>query len=248
MAANKLAKETFLREAMLGEALDHKNIIKVFKTGFESGVFYILMELCAGGSVEKYIGKMRRQIALRRCDLHYPAGTDGLSMRTMPTSASNAAGGRGNPGASYTATSSLLTFSWRTAAPIPQLRSLISDWPKALRRQGFPNTTRTGTVAGTPVFQPRQQIANFKYAKPDVDVWAAAASYYFMLTANLPKDIKGKDIWLAMYTERRSNQAAGFANTRETGRRDRQGLGRNSRYRHQDGSGIEAADRRGAAC
>ena len=64
VAANKLAKDTFLREAMLGEALDHKNIIKVFKTGCESGVFFILMELCQGGSVDKYMERCGGKLPL----------------------------------------------------------------------------------------------------------------------------------------------------------------------------------------
>jgi hypothetical protein len=28
---------------------------------------------------------------------------------------------------------------------------------------------------GTPYFRPRQQVIDYKYAQPDVDVWAAAA-------------------------------------------------------------------------
>jgi serine/threonine protein kinase len=35
---------------------------------------------------------------------------------------------------------------------------------------------------------PRQQVINFKYAKPDVDVWAMAATYYVMLTGHAPRD------------------------------------------------------------
>ena len=37
---------------------------------------------------------------------------------------------------------------------------------------------------------------DYRYAKPAVDVWAAAASYYHMLTGYYPKDFKGQDAFL----------------------------------------------------
>ena len=33
---------------------------------------------------------------------------------------------------------------------------------------------------------PRQQVINFKYAGPEVDVWATAATLYTMLTGGYP--------------------------------------------------------------
>jgi serine/threonine protein kinase len=48
--------------------------------------------------------------------------------------------------------------------------------------------TRTGSVSGTVAFMSRQQIFDYKFAKPDVDVWAMAASLYFMLTGRTPRD------------------------------------------------------------
>src|SRR5436309_11623828 len=43
---------------------------------------------------------------------------------------------------------------------------------KAFDLAGLSGQTRTGTAAGTPKFMPRQQVLNFKYARPEVDVWA----------------------------------------------------------------------------
>ena len=65
---------------------------------------------------------------------------------------------------------------------------------KAFDTAGLSGQTRTGSIAGTLSFMPRQQIVNFKYAKPEVDVWAMAASLYFMLTGTGPRDFpKGED-------------------------------------------------------
>jgi serine/threonine protein kinase len=45
---------------------------------------------------------------------------------------------------------------------------------------------------------PRQQVINFKYAKPEVDVWAAAATLYYILTGTPPRDFTGIDRWLVV--------------------------------------------------
>ena len=69
---------------------------------------------------------------------------------------------------------------------------------KAFDLAGLSGQSMTGSVAGTPVFIPRQQVLEFKYAKPEVDVWAAAASLYYMLTGDLPRDFSDNDIFLAV--------------------------------------------------
>jgi serine/threonine protein kinase len=51
----------------------------------------------------------------------------------------------------------------------------------------------TGEAMGTPAFMPRQQALDFKYARPEVDVWGMAASLYNMLTGAYPKDFIGND-------------------------------------------------------
>jgi serine/threonine-protein kinase len=59
--------------------------------------------------------------------------------------------------------------------------------------------TRTGDVRGTAEFLCRKQVINFKRAGPEVDVWAAAASLYFMLTAATPRDFPDdRDPWLTV--------------------------------------------------
>ena len=43
-------------------------------------------------------------------------------------------------------------------------------------------------------FMPREQLINFKYVKPVSDVWSIGATFYYMLTAQLPRDFpKGRD-------------------------------------------------------
>jgi serine/threonine-protein kinase len=43
---------------------------------------------------------------------------------------------------------------------------------------------------------PRQQVLDFKHAGPEVDVWAAAASLYKLLTGDYPRDFPDdEDPW-----------------------------------------------------
>jgi serine/threonine protein kinase len=72
---------------------------------------------------------------------------------------------------------------------------------KAFDLAGLSGFTQTGDTAGTPEFMPRQQVINFKYAKPEVDVWAAAASLYYMLTGYTPRDFPtgGGDRWYRVW-------------------------------------------------
>jgi serine/threonine protein kinase len=59
---------------------------------------------------------------------------------------------------------------------------------KGFERAGFSGLTLTGASGGTPYFMPREQVLNFKYAKPASDIWSAAATFYNMLTGALPRD------------------------------------------------------------
>ena len=52
VAADEKGKKMFLREASLCEQLNHKNVVKTYQTGCANDVFYILMDLCQGGSAQ----------------------------------------------------------------------------------------------------------------------------------------------------------------------------------------------------
>jgi serine/threonine protein kinase len=74
----------------------------------------------------------------------------------------------------------------------------VSDFglSRAFDLAGLSGLARTGSTAGKPWFMPRQQVVNFKYAGPEVDVWAAAACLYSMLTGATPRDFPSKkDVW-----------------------------------------------------
>ncbi|NCC16097.1 MAG: FHA domain-containing protein [Clostridia bacterium] len=200
VAADEHAKKSFLREAQLGEALTHKNVIRVYKTSCESGAFFILMELCEGGSVDKYMERCGGKLPLDVATYIMLQALDGLEYAHHANISVECEDGIRQatgvvhrdfkPGNIFLADDS----------KYPVAKVADFGFAKAFETAGLSRHTRTGTAAATPVFQPRQQIANYKYAKPEVDVWAAAASYYNMLTGCIPKDVRGKDVWIEMYT------------------------------------------------
>src|ERR1700732_161448 len=69
---------------------------------------------------------------------------------------------------------------------------------KAFAESGLSGGTRTGDVGGTYEFMCRQQVAFYKDAGPEVDVWSLAASLYYLLTACTPRDFGDGDKCLAV--------------------------------------------------
>lgn len=194
-AANERSKEMFLREAFVAGQLNHKNVVRQFNCGRSGDTYFILMEFCRGGSVDKLMerngGKLNIDLATHITlqileGLDYTHNTkvvvtlkDGKNYET-----SGVVHRDFKPGNIF-----LSDDSSRPTAKVADF-----GLAKAFETAGLSGFSRTGDLAGTPVFMPRQQIINYRYSKPAVDVWAAAASYYLMLTGALPKNYQGNDV------------------------------------------------------
>ena len=233
VAADRLAKETFLREALLGEALDHRNVIKVYKTGAESGVFYILMEFCGGGSVDRYIAASGGKLPLDVATYIILQVLDGLEYAHHADVQVKCGPGMQNAKGIVHRDLKPANIFLADSNRYPQAKVADFGLAKAFETAGLSNHTRTGTSAGTPEFQPRQQIKDFRFSKPEVDVWAAAASYYSMLTGCIPKEYKKRrgQVRRHVYGESCADPPAQPANTRTDRGGDRQSAGRDARYR-----------------
>lgn len=175
------ARAAFLREIENNRALRHPNIVRFHDSGSYGASFYLACEFCEGGSLEQLLRERGGTlppdeavpITLQLLDgLHHahtseltPEGARGLVHRDIKPSNVLLAGSR------------------------PRLIK-IGDFglAKAFDRAGLSGLTATGTAAGTVAYMPRVQLVNYKYAKPEVDVWAAAATLYRMLTGAAPRD------------------------------------------------------------
>ncbi len=197
VAADQHGKEKFLREVETMKLLHHKNIVELRDHGCSEGVFYFTLEFCNAGSLDHLVkqhgGKLpvpqAAAIALQildglkyahRADVQVPL-EDGSHLRA-----------KGVVHRDLKPPNILLTSSGKN------VMVKIGDFglSKAFDTAGLSGQTRTGSVAGTPLFMPRQQVLNFKYARPDIDVWAAAACFYHMLTGAFPRDFpSSQDVW-----------------------------------------------------
>ncbi|MEO5358013.1 MAG: serine/threonine-protein kinase [Nitrospirae bacterium YQR-1] len=198
VAVNERSREMFLREVENTKHLKHQNVVQLLDYGNSRGTFYFTLEYCEGGSIDKLMlargGKLdvdeATTLVLQSLDgLHY-AHT--LEIPNVKLADSSIVTLKGLIHRDIKPTNIFLTETGGVRI------SKIADFGlgKAFDAAGLSGYTRTGASAGTPVFMSRQQVINFKYSKPEADVWAMAASFYYMLTGRFPRDFpKGKDPW-----------------------------------------------------
>ena len=211
IAADQNAKKMFLREAKLSEFLVHKNVVRTYQTGCADGIFYILMDLCEGGSVDELMKKHGGRLPFNLATyiiLQVLSGLDYVHNADVETEIRK----RGLFGSGPAKIVSAKGIVHRDFKPGNIFLSDKSDHPvalvadfgmaKAFETAGLTDMSAPGAVKGTVPFMPRQQALDCRYAKPEVDVWAAAASYYNMLTGQFPKNLRpGGNIWQAIVTE-----------------------------------------------
>ena len=207
-ATDEHAKTLFLREASVGKCLKNKNVVRTYQTGSSNGVFYILMDLCEGGSVDDLMIKNGGKLPLELATyiiLQALSGLDYVHNMDIETEIKNGVfGGTKEISAKGVVHRDFKPGNIFLADKSSHPRAMIADFgmAKAFETAGLSNISKSGNVMGTPVFMPRQQALNCKYAKPEVDVWAAAASYYNMLTGQFPKNFRrGVNPWQIIVSE-----------------------------------------------
>lgn len=198
--ADKSTRKKFLREVEISKFLSHPHVVQVLDSGEVKDLLFLVLELCPCGTVndwlkkQKYRGRIPIEIALDIIDqtldaLEY-AHTVEFPSKQLPDGTLKPIQG----------------IVHRDLKPSNILCSTDGDRPiikvadfglaKAFDLAGLSSSgytsergnAETPTVSGTYAFMCRQQVLDFKYAKPEVDVWAAAACLYQMLTGRLPRD------------------------------------------------------------
>jgi len=201
IATNQRAINTFLREVENTKALQHPNVVQFRESGYDNGNFFFTLEYCDGGSVGDLIRQRGGRLLIDEAVSIILQVLDGLEyahnaeIPNVKLTTGSLGKGKGlvhrdlKPGNIFLANIG--------STPIAKLADY--GLAKAFDLAGLSGQTRSGSRAGTPAFMPRQQVINFKYAKPEVDVWASAASLYYMLTGTCPRDFqRGQDPWLVV--------------------------------------------------
>src|SRR5690606_25709833 len=177
-------EQRFVREARLAETLRHRHVVQQLESGRWHGVFYIVTQLCEGGSVADLMRRAGRPLDVRRAVLITAQALDGLAYaHSVPVPVHLAGGG-------VVVATGLVH---RDISPGNLLFTggvvKLADFglAKAFETAGRSGVTSEGTVGGKARFVPRQQVTGFKQARPEVDVWSTAACLYHMLTCEYPR-------------------------------------------------------------
>lgn len=200
VAAMEGAIDLFLRETENTSALHHPHIVELRSFGHFYGNFFFTLEYCNGGSIVNFMQQQGRRLAIDEAVPLILQVLDGLEYAhhaEIPY-VKQADG-------SFVKAKGLVHRDLKPAnifitnvnnKPIAK----VGDYglAKAFDLAGLSNLSMSGTMAGSPAFMPRQQVINFKYAKPEVDVWAAAACLYYMLTGAFPRNFHNTDPFLAV--------------------------------------------------
>ena len=201
VAANQRAVNWFLREIENTKSLRHPNVIQLKESGYANETFFFTLEYCQGGSVIDSMVKrgittlpVDEAVAIILQVLDGLTYTHNAEIPNVKLADGSFGKGRGlihrdlKPGNIF-----LANVGGKQVAK-------IGDYglAKAFDLAGLSGQTLTGSAVGTLGFMSRQQVIDFKYAKPEVDVWAAAACLYAMLTGCLPRNLEGQDPFLAV--------------------------------------------------
>jgi hypothetical protein len=173
----------FLREATLASSLRHQNIVDSYGVLAAAGAYCYTSQYCPGGSLAQLLARSRGRVPVNQAIPLIIQVLDGLDHAHR----SGVVHRDLSPG-------NILLGNTSDSAMVAK----IGDFGlgKLFDQAGLSGLTQTGDAAGKPAYVPRQQVINFRYAKPAVDVWAAAACLYRMLTGTCPRDFPpGRDAW-----------------------------------------------------
>lgn len=190
VAVDPRARDGFLREIESTRALRHPNVVEFRDSGASGSAFFFTGEYCDGGSVATLVAERGGRLAIEEAVSIVLQALDGLAYaHTAKIPAVRLADGtigpsRGLVHRDIKPSNILLAGSGSARA------AKLADFglAKAFDRAGLSRLTSTGARGGTFEFMARTQIVNYRMARPEVDVWAIAASLYWMLTLAVPRD------------------------------------------------------------
>lgn len=193
------AHQQFVRETKNTRLLNHKNIVRVYDVGCHHATFFFTTDYCEAGNVSQLITRQGGKLPLFMALKILMQVLDGLEFaHTVKIPVVVLADGK-KTSATGLVHRDLKPGNIMLMKQDGVLQAKIADFglAKAFDVAGLSGRTATGISAGTPFYMPRQQVINFKFAKPEVDVWAAAATFYKMVTGRYPRNYtKASDPWL----------------------------------------------------
>lgn len=193
--SNQLAegeREKYLREASYASQLDHPHILRLYHSGENDELVYFLQELCEGGSVQDWMWEQKERPLPFDTATHIILQVlDGLAYAHQARILLPATGREKRGLIHRDIKPGNILLADRSDRPTAK----IGDFglAKIIEMTGMTDPTRPDEFGGSADFISRLQILHFKDAKPEMDVWSAAATYYYMLTGTPPKKLRHAD-------------------------------------------------------
>jgi len=197
-ASSESGTEIFLREIENTKAvLNHANVVRLLDVGWARDALFFAVEYCEGGSVDHLMQARGSPLPPEEALPIILQALDGLEychdvvIPFVKLDGGGYAPGRGLVHRDIKPQNLFL------AGPPGNRTAKIGDFglAKAFERAGLSGLTATGQEGGTPAFMPWQQAINYKYAGPEVDVWAMAATLYYLLTNRYPREFPRGVAW-----------------------------------------------------
>ncbi len=179
VAIDRKGRERFKREINLTSIIKHNNVVGFIDKGAVGNMFYCLLEYCDKGSVYGLMKRRGGKLSLREAG---PLMLDALSgLACIHTS--------------KVVHRDLKPQNILLAGQNGRLVAKIADLglAKSFEQAGATGLTVTGSVAGSLAFMPREQLTDFRNLRPVSDVWSIGATFYNILTGDLPREMRAKD-------------------------------------------------------
>ncbi|NES02051.1 MAG: protein kinase [Okeania sp. SIO2F4] len=195
VATHPQAINRFVREIENTKALNHKNVVQLKDYSYSDRQFFFTLEYCNGGSILNLLERCGYRLSINMAVPIILQALDGLDYAhnaEIPyVKKADGSFGKGKGLVHRDIKPANIFLSNINSSTVVK----IADYglAKAFDLAGLSGQTITGNKGGTFPFMPRQQMIDFKYVKPEVDVWAIAATLYNMLTGVYPRDFVGKD-------------------------------------------------------
>jgi eukaryotic-like serine/threonine-protein kinase len=187
------AIQKFIREIDNTKVLDHPHVVKLLDFRYHQGAFFYTTEYCEAGSLFGLTQQMGGKLPVDWAKLVIEQILDGLiythqvEIPSVRLADGGFGRGQGLVHRSLKPENILLTQSQG------KLVVKISDFALSKSFGSGGLTVAPGSFAGTPSYMSRSQLINYQAAPPAVDLWAAVACFYEMLTGCPPREFGDRD-------------------------------------------------------
>jgi len=195
VAADEEAVALFQREIRNTMSLSHRHLVRLLDHGFARGALFMVLEYCDGGTAEDLRVQRGGVLPVDEAVEIAVQALEGLVYcHTADIPFVKQKDGGYGPGKGMVhrdiKPANLFLTGWGSGRVVK-----VGDFglARAFAESGLSGGTRTGDVGGTYEFMCRQQVAYYKDAGAEVDVWSLAASLYYLLTGCTPRDFGAGD-------------------------------------------------------